>query len=197
MSKVILIGALLTSFSAFSFAQAIEGTMRCVIKEQSIQQINDGKAASYSSYSGDLKVGDSFWLTYGLSNGNVFKVDMGEGLERDSSFNLQLKVGVPKSKAHIYVSEQTPYISIIDKPNDGAFIHTYLTLRKDMFELGYVGESILSLRRYYKDDWMGVYTQQTALLASPIIAHTYSFDCKHSTKDNYLEIFETFKKAFR
>jgi len=195
-SKVILIGILLTSMSTLSHAQLLEGTMHCKIKQQSIQQINDGEAELYNSFTGDLKVGDSFWLTYGLSNGNVFRVNTGAGLKEESSFKFQIEVGIPKSKAHIHVGETTSFISIIEQFMSTSVFKT-LALRKDSFRVGYVGNTILSLRRYYKNDWMGTHTSQTALLGSPIIAHTYSFDCKHSTKDNYLKVFETFKKALR
>ena len=200
MYKLILIGVLLTNFSSVAFGQTLEGTMMCVVKNTSLQKINDGTAESFTAYKGGLGVGDSFSLTYSVSNGDFFKLDSNQGdMKNDENLYIQSHIHLSQLNTSIVAKEivvdrEYQTIEVISRPFDDA-LTVFLHMRKDSFKGGVVGESLISLRRYYKGDWMGMYIYSTALRASPITALVYSFDCKHSSKDNWLEVFETLLKG--
>ena len=88
-------------------------------------------------------------------------------------------------------------VQVIYRPIKKAFIHSYMHLRENSITLGLAGSTQLDMRRYYKGDWMGMYTYATSLVASPITSLSYSFDCKHSSEDNWLEVFEALLKVPR
>ncbi len=201
--KTILIGVLLANVSCLAFGQRIEGTFRCVVQDTSLQQINDGRSKSFKRYKGGLGAGDSFSLTYSVTNGSLFKLDSNKG-DYKKDENLYIFDSLDLSKPHTsIVSEEMVAdgehrrIQAIIKPYDDLFIHSYVEIRKGSIVAGLVGNTLLSMRRYYKGDWMGMYTVNTALAASPIVALTYSFDCKHTSQDNWLEVFEILLKTPR
>jgi len=203
----ILAVTLLTNLIPFAYGQAVEGTMSCIIQDTSLQQIQDGKAESFKGYKGGLEKGDSFSLSYSFLNNtiskNLFKLDTNRGdRKKDMNFLFSESFSFSKSNTNrvtdlVVTDGKNRRVQVIYRPIKKAFIHSYMHLRENSITLGLAGSTQLDMRRYYKGDWMGMYTYATSLVASPITSLSYSFDCKHSSEDNWLEVFEALLKVPR
>lgn len=172
-----------------AFGEIISGEMRCTIRDEVIKQMDDGKASSFSSYEDDLTVGDKFTLNYSINSEGTFLIET-KGPSDFSKFTHSLDVNLNNENTILKSNREYNYTKAIYSPTPSLFINLFAHIRKDQFKIGYVGESILSMRRYYKSDWMGVYTMNTALTDSPIRAHTYSFNCTHINNDKWADVFE-------
>jgi hypothetical protein len=170
-----------------AFGEIIGGEMRCTIRDEVIKQMDDGKASSFSSYKDDLTVGGKFTLNYSINSEGTFLIET-EGPKQFSEFEHSFDISLLSNDTVLEADKKYNYIKALYAPIP--FLYLDVEIRKDQFQIGYVGESVLSMRRYYKSDWMAIYTMNTALTNSPIIAHTYSFNCTHSSNDKWADVFE-------
>jgi hypothetical protein len=187
MQKFFLTSVLILLPLVSSAEVPLEGTMKCNIKDQQILEIKDGVSKRYTNYEGDLKVGDNLLLKYGLSKSNVFYLKSDRRFEDYplSNFIIDLKFDTAKAV------EVESYISTLKHLlEDDGFLSTQMTMSADEFEIGYVfGEGGLQFSRYYKSDWMGIFTY-----LSSSSSHSYTLDCKHITESVWSEVFLKLKK---
>ena len=171
------------------FASWVGGEMSCTIKDEVIKEMADGKAASYKSFENDLGVGDSFTLLYGVTDYGLFSVET--EVNPLSQFWYSRDIDLENDEEIIIqASKKYNYTKVISAPEKNSFMHEYAEVRKNSLFVGVVGESILKMRRYYKSDWMGIFTMVSALKDSPVIAHTYSINCVHHSDEKWSEVFE-------
>ena len=171
------------------FGETLGGEMVCTIKDEVIKEMDDGKALSYSSYKDDLTVGNKFILSYSINSRGAFTIET-KVPNPYSNFKHSFDIQLLSDDTTIVANKEYNYTKALYDAVPNMFVYLNAHIRKNQFNIGYVGNSILSMRRYYKSDWMGVFTMNTALTNSPIIAHTYSFNCIHSNDDKWSEVFE-------
>lgn len=168
-------------------ASAIESTLKCEIKDQQILEIKDGVSERYAAYKGDLKVGDNFLLKYGLSKSNVFYLKNGRSFREHPISNFSIDMEFDTAEATV-VDQNTATKHSLE--NDG-FLSTQMTFSANSFDIGYVfGEGGFRFERYYKSDWVGIYTYIAALSS-----HSYTLDCKHITESVWSEVFLKLKRT--
>ena len=173
-------------------AVALTGSMRCEIKDQKLLEISDGIPSSYSKYEGELSTGGRFSLIYTFSSEHQtveIKTTGGKengplNAERSFSLRTASTKTVNRRARVLYALGGGMMSEMVGRPVD------FLEWRPDSINIGYIAESSLNLRRYYKSDWMGMYSSVTALRDSPIISHVITFDCKHNTPDRFQDMFE-------
>ena len=182
--------ALLITFfiAAFPFgAFAMEGTLKCEVKDQQILVIKDGVSERYTSHKDDVKVGDSFLLKYGFSESNVFylKRSQKDNVNPFSVFYVNLEFDTQKA---VVVDNNSKFKHLLE---DDGFLSTQLTISADEFEIGYVfGEGGFQFNRYYKSDWMGIYTYINSFVAT-----TYTLNCRHTAESVWSEVFLKLKRT--
>ncbi len=144
------------------------GVMKCKVTENYLVIVSDGVPATYTGYTGRIAKGDTVYINYKLYT--LF------GLEH---ITISLfKPGEDRSYMNdIYrISERSKYF---DKSWLFSVGETYLG-NKDMMR-SRKDDTTLILRRYYKNDWEGVFVQNSTKGLSPQIT---SLDCRHP-KDVY------------
>ena len=167
-------------------AVAFEGMLKCKVGAQQILEIKDGASETYSSYKGDLIVGDHVILRYGFSETYEFYLKS-EGVEPLTPFYTSLKFDTKKA---ILIEENATAISAM---TDDGFLSKQITLSADGFHIGYVfGEGGFHFERYYKSDWMGVYTY-----ISDFVSHSYTLDCRHMSTSVWSGVFSKLTYALK
>lgn len=163
--------------------------MQCTIKDEVIKQMDDGKASSYKSYKNDLSVGDKFSLIYSIDSNGTFRIET-EGPKDFSDFKYNFYIALMSNDAVIVANKKYKFTKALFAFGKEYFGYFFAEIRQNNFQIGAVNDMTLSMERYYKSDWMGIYTQNTNLSDTPITAHTYSFNCVHNSDDKWNEVFE-------
>ena len=171
MSRLILM-AVAIFFSIFANATSDKvlmlGIMECKVTENYLLEVKDGKAVTYTGYKDSITKGDTLYINYKLYT--LF------GQE-----NITISVFKP-GEAESYMNnifslyEKTPYIL---EPWLFSIRDTYQG-NKDRMRIRSSDETLI-LRRYYKNDWEGVFVQNSTYDISPQIT---ALDCRHK-KDVY------------
>ena len=190
MKHFTILIAFLMMFGAQVSAQT--GSMRCEIKDQKLLEISDGIPSSYSKYEGELSTGGKFSLIYTFSSEHetveIKTVGGRENGPLNATLSYSLKTASTKTAnrdARVLNALGGGIVSeLLGRPVN------FLEWRPDSIALGYIAESSLNLRRYYKSDWMGMYSSVRALRDGPITSHVITFDCKHETPDIFNDMFE-------
>ena len=185
----ILSFCLILSTPVFSFE---DGKMLCQIKGQKIMDMVDGKYQEFDRFKGDLSIGDTFYINYYYSEdgGGQFDINLKGGEDYMSAFSSRFntifayKGSRSINRKYSYIDQLNPS-STRDNPHPKKFLHW----RPDSITVGYIGQNILTLKRYYKSDWMGMLTTQTSLKNQPVTNHHVSFDCRHETQDKLEDFF--------
>ena len=185
MKKLILISALLFSFNGW--AEDVNGSMRCVIKDQIIIEIEDGVTTRYSSIEIKPKKGDSIPFTYEYdeqsSELSLMLGKVGEGFflytydttttqsNEASIETLEKMTGMNVPKRYFVYSGSSPNISSFSMNDD--------SISADRLNLWN-----LSLKRYFKNDWNGIFTETVS-----DATHIVAFDCRQTSNrlDELLE----------
>jgi len=155
----------------------IDGEMKCKITDQIIFEVKEGKPLRYSHFTKKPKIDDTLTFTYSSWNEKI-KVILKHPQEEYLNDLLDASKGKGTNSKYINF-----YNNILGKK--------YINISRDSIEmeksvLGLV--HYLSMDRYYKSDWQGVFTRifdtQTQIL---------SLDCRH-TKDKIDEMLNLYKK---
>ncbi len=185
MKKLLLTFICLFVFSETrSSEDTIEGKMNCVIKDQVVKDIDEGKVSTFSGIKGELSTGDSFKLSYKFIFPSSFALKTSLLGDIEMLFNL-------KESTSVFIEKKYQLIEAINRPYQEIFLHQTLILRRNKFSVGYMGETIFKLNRYYKGDWEGAFISLTNLAEQPIQSWNLFFDCKHTSTDNYTKVFES------
>ena len=180
----------LSLFANASFATG-SGRMLCKIKDQRIMDMNEGKSEQFTGFANDLEINDSFAINYSF-DGAKLQLDLSGGANEFSPFSINYDADFDERSALLFTSRKH---NLIRQTSYGAF-GTYIGYpmqfaiwRPNQLSMGYIGDSVFTLSRYYKSDWMGMYTKQSQLVDQPLRSHIVSFDCKHQTQDRLREFF--------
>ncbi len=183
--KLILISALLFSFNGW--AEDVNGTMRCTIKDQAILEMNDGVSKRYSAYKGFYKIGDIIPFEYELSEQNselVIRMGFDANDRTDGKYPLFFWY------YDITTTKKLKPLKITGVSIPERFVIYYNTMKRDSIQIrddeidATNGNSKLILTRYFKNDWNGIVTQTL-----PGVSYATSLDCKQGI-DQYDELLE-------
>ena len=135
-----LLALLLLSPLAFSQEpkfKTIDFALTCKVTDQVLIETKDGKAKRYSAYKDDLKIGDTFKITFKLVAVKEY-------------YKLDIKAEALSVRSQIS-SDETTYSGVGNGVRYDVFPYD-ITLTEDYISLrGILGE--LVLKRYYKNDW--------------------------------------------
>ena len=154
-----------------------------------------------ASWGGRLPSHDEY--RYAVHNNNVRVDKTVAALAFDlkySSFDIHHNFTLFSPASPFHINKKHQFMKMIEKRHEHLHaytrfhLYTSLMMTRNEFEMGNVGGDVLTLRRYYKSDWEGMFVQQGSAKGTPITVFNYSFDCKHSTKDNWLNIFDAIIK---
>lgn len=188
IQKLLIFILLILPFNAF----ALEGKLKCTVKDQQIFQITEGQPKRYSGFTDDLKIGDTFVFRYGLENDQIFYVksvdtEFGSLFYKAFVFDVNTAINVITSDTLIHSSSL----------NELRFLSTQISIDKDGFQFGYVfSEGGLRMERYYKSDWMGGFNNMVKN-DNAISSEFFAIDCKHITKSVWSEIYERLSSQLR
>jgi hypothetical protein len=185
--KLFLISALLFSFNGW--AEDINGSMRCTIKDQIIIEMVDGVTKRYAALEDNYKVGDSVPFTYEYdeqsSELNIMLGKTGKGFfvntfdTKTTTNNQALKETVEKITG---ISSPKRYFVY-----QGAVNRSVFSINADSIsaEMGSVFD--LHLQRYFKNDWSGIYTSIVS-----DATHVVVVDCRQGINrlDELLEVLD-------
>ena len=178
MKYIIFITSALMLLASYASATEFEGRMDCKVKTMRVTQIEEGIGREFSGFTDKLKVGDNVSLNYEfLSDKVVFQLkDSSRG---EDYWDLDIKkysdgvkyyatdeplgVGIQVGDAQHYFSQD----NIHSKGFHFANTETDFTLI----------DGKISLKRYYKNDWQGLYFSHYRLQIK-----VFTLDCRH-TKD--------------
>ncbi len=175
--KKILIPLLL--FSSQVNAQSAEGAMECTVTGNVVVASEEGKFKTYASIKGGVKTNEKLILEYKIRSKTVFM-----SLKRNQAENNTI--------ISTFINAENPEI-IVKKYNSGGFV-----LTDPMFQhgLSFLPDYIrikdfdeLTLSRYYKNDWHGIYVQVDGPAA---YTQTITLDCRHAN-DKMDSAFKLFK----
>jgi len=171
----IVITLLLISFSTQVMADALNGRMSCKIKSNNVIGIDEGIPKQYTGFKDQFIVGDTIILEYGLFNdGQNVRLEIRDLIRNIGHFFIHIDSNFKGSemwsisnlgKGFTYAGEKIFFSSDLIKGVN----HPYAKNN--------VVSSNLLLRRYYKNDWQGIVSNQTNLLEYQI----YTIDCRHET----------------
>ena len=147
----------------------IQGEMKCKVKDQIILATEDGKSKRYLGVKDSFNTGDTIFLTYKYTE--YFNVP--NYLLR---FNLEDKL---RDEILIFMSENNRHSSPF---HTVSFSSDSILIRRPF------GHS-LSLKRYYKNDWEGMYSEVSN---SEMSSHIALLDCRNQ-EGTLEEIIEAYK----
>lgn len=184
LSAIVLIITLATNVGA-----NVEGQMNCNVKSNSVTTIEEGKYKEFSGYEDSFAVGDDLIIIYKEMRGN-FTVTMEDPVRGDQFMTADVNKNFPERSFH----EPKYSEGILVRSKNDLFNPRFITSSPE-FEMSiFANSEIISasnnlssieLRRYYKNDWQGVFFNKVKLKLQ--IA---TLDCRH-TKDSL----NTFIKA--
>ncbi|MDB3880002.1 hypothetical protein N9315_02690 [Alphaproteobacteria bacterium] len=176
--------------SSIAFADSIGGSMHCTIKDEVIKKMDNGNGTSFGGSADDLSVGDKFPLSYLIDNSGTFHIKTPTP-KSDSSFNHSFEINLLSEDTYLFANAEPNFTSAVYRPLKSLpFVYLSMEVRQNQFKIGRVNDNTLSMRRYYKSDWMGIYTSNSATVDRSLKAHTYSFSCSHSSNDKWAEVFD-------
>ena len=182
----------LSLFANASFATG-SGRMLCKIKDQRIMDINEGRSEQFTGFANDLEINDTFVINYSYDGAKI-ELDLSGGVNDFSPFSYDYDANLNERSALLYTNRE---YNLIRQLSYGVFStaighpQLFLIWRPDQIQMGYIGSSTITLSRYYKSDWMGMYTNHGQITGQPLRSHIVSFDCKHQTQDRLREFFNS------
>jgi len=116
----------------------LQGEMSCKVKDSILIEVEDGKSKRYSGAKDSFNVGDTLYVSYRYEeyfNRPAYVMNF--------SFEDRLR-----EDTHLYVSENSSLPSSV----------TSLTFSEEKIFVKDILQRNLSLRRYYKNDWEGIFS---------------------------------------
>ena len=178
--KPFFIACLFSVMATSSHAQntAIDGAMECKVKSQQVQQIDEGRANTYSGFEGGLTIGSKIDFQYSQEDG-TWEIALQPERQAKIFFDVFYRVTLlPRSRLDLSSGEFVVYEWMPDKK---ATIGNNTISYSDR-------KTHIIFKRYYKEDWHGVYSH----LDYDLISWVFTMDCRHKT--NRLEA--AIKEAF-
>jgi hypothetical protein len=175
MKKYLII---LLIYSTQIYAQSVGGEMDCTVTGNVVVATEEGKFKTYSGIEGGVEANEKLTFSYDVTNNSIFM-----GLKRNNSKKDTV------INAYYYSKDSK---TKIEKYKDGGFVVTEKDYNHSIsFLPDYIrinGFRELFLKRYYKNDWHGIYSNVDNTSSS---THTMTFNCRH-TFDNMDEAFKKF-----
>ncbi|WP_299356091.1 hypothetical protein [uncultured Shimia sp.] len=171
-----------------AFAEYIEGSMDCTINSQKIIGIEEGKPVEYSGYEDSLSLGDSLRVTYSTHGSDSMTLSVNFG-------NTYQDILIDSAMSGDGIVEvNSTRLVFSDHFSDSLFSPDTIKMSKQ-----FLGNRTLSLRRYYKNDWQGMYVSSLGIsIMEPGQAlqsvYVMTFDCRQSD-DNIEAIISSVAKA--
>lgn len=169
------------SFSAH--ADLAEGRLDCKITGSTVESSEDGKYKSYSSIEGEAKAGDSSILEYSVREDSVYVSMKLNNKKEDVILNVYFKIRKIDSEVNIHRDKD---LGIVLTKNGNGYYES-LSLLPDYIRLKRFSE--LSLIRYYKNDWHGMFV---FYVPSKVYVQVLTFNCRH-TNDQLDKAYKIFK----
>jgi hypothetical protein len=180
MKTLYFVSILLSAISFAANAQSIEGHLDCKITGSRVETTVGGKYKSYSGLTDGEKVGDSANLTYMVTNESIYIVMKLNNDEKRliASSNLLDMLGTKRKV------ERTIDSGIIMTIPDYGYSYS---LTPDYIRLKDFSD--LTMSRYYKNNWQGMYIK-----FKPLEMHVtiLTFNCQH-TNDKFDKAFKIFQ----
>lgn len=157
--KKLIVSFYLLAFTPFSFAiETTEGSMKCKILESSVINVEDGKVITYSGINEKVSKGDEFTFIYRYAKYN----------DQTMTFMFELP---PKKILFFFdfISFDLDELSYFNQKSSLALFSDELNTRSSSFSQNYIrvltehGQEI-RLKRYYKGDWQGTYSEFKGLM---------------------------------
>lgn len=179
MKKLLL---LIVLFSNHAYTQSADGAMDCTVTGNVVVASEEGKFKTYSSIQGGVKANEKVTLRYTVGSESIYI-----GLER----LLEDKI-----ISNTYISTSS-VDTTAEKNKRGGFILTdnrngnSLSFLPDYVRFKDIGE--LFIRRYYKNDWHGIYSYVNYINNS---TQTLTLNCMHinDKMDAAFKIFTGYKE---
>ena len=161
------------SFGAFAVEikkpLKLEGEMSCKVKDSIVLQIEDGKSQRYSGEKDSFDVGDTLFVAYRYEEyfnrpAYVLNFDFNDRLRDDTYIYVSENSSLAVSSGRISFSEEQIFITANLNRN-------------------------LSLRRYYKNDWEGIFS---FAYGPEFYTWTVTLDCRNQ-EGKLEEIIEAYK----
>ena len=174
MIRIILSAILLLIFPIHVWSEdELKGSFTCKAKYQKVIEMIEGKHKEFGQYTKGVRLNEKFNINYVYSkNENLFSVN------------------AKKLSANSFISDFD--VTAKTKTFDGTFFNheikkfgafSHLFLNADDIDLTH-SNIILSLSRYYKNDWSGFFIDADQKDTTWLMA----LDCRHTT-DKFDEIF--------
>ena len=164
MKKILI---LILFISSQVNAQSVDGAMECNVTGNVVVASEEGRFKTYTSIKGGVKTNEKLILEYKIRSKTVFM-----SLKRNQAENNTL--------ISTFITTEKPEI-IVKKDSSGGFILTDpmyqhgLSFLPDYIRIKDFDE--LTLSRYYKNDWHGIYSQVDGPGA---FTQTITLDCRHA-----------------
>lgn len=173
---------LIILFSSHAYAQVIEGTMDCTVTGNVVVASEEGKFKTYSGTKGGVKANEKVALNYLVSDNSIYIELKRDQVENNIVINFVLSSSnvdtiAEKYKNNGIVLRQNEYKHSI------SFLPDYIRI-KNFAEL--------SISRYYKNDWHGIYSYVNPADAT---IQALTLNCRHinDKMDAAFQIFTGYK----
>jgi hypothetical protein len=155
---------------------AIKGGMTCTVTGNVIVSSEEGKFKQYSGYQDGTKSGDSLKLEYNFADHGAYfalsRRDPKETIIINEYINLKAEKNVERNKNGLIFSG--------DLNSKISFLQDYIRISNTFGDF--------YLRRYYKNDWHGIYVD---INLSDFSSQTMTVNCRH-TNDKMESIFKAY-----
>jgi hypothetical protein len=167
MKKYLIV---LSIYSSQVYAQIESGSMDCTVTGNVVVASEEGKFKTYSGIEGGVDANEKLTLSYDVTSDSIFMGLKRNNSKKDTVINAYYSTKDSKTKVE---RNQDGGLILSEKIyNHGvSFLPDYIRI-KDFREL--------FLKRYYKNDWHGIYSNVDYLNNR---THTLTFNCRH-TLDN-------------
>lgn len=154
----------------FSAEFRFEGSMNCKVKSNSITEIIDGKPKQYSHYKDQFVVGDELLLEYE----SYRKIDEPKYLT--VIFDISDPVRKKLLVRFAILQKNTLIGAYKDRIYGSSFVDgAYMNFGKDSIRITQPTGN-LNMKRYYKNDWEVLITQNGPL--DHLVAQVFTLDCR-------------------
>ena len=173
-----LILFLIIIFANKTYAQSVSGSMDCTVTGSVVIASEEGKFKTYSGIKGGVKANEKLTLNYRVYINSIY-------------IELKREIGEKEIVTNQHIDKLGADISV-QKNKNGGFI---LTNNRYQHSLSFLPDyiqinafEIFFLKRYYKNDWDGIFSYVDHLNSS---TQTLTLDCRHNN-DNMDAAFKIF-----
>ena len=159
----------------------VEFRLSCKVKDSIVMAAEEGRPKRYSGFTNEFAVGDTLFVVVNLGSSLWLKL---EDPLRDEVLVNALQ-GIEDIQ---YWDNELDFLS-----NDGMRTRGEFRIERNdiiSIENGIFNPSDVYLKRYYKDDWQGLFRKTTS---GSLTAQVAILDCRVSGRSNLAEITERLK----